>query len=59
MARPERHDAEYFPFYVKDGRTLFILENKFGCAGTGFFTNIMRLLTATPDHLQPFQLQFS
>jgi len=50
MARPERKDVDYFPFYVKDGRTLFILENKYGCMGTGFFTNIMRFLCQTPDH---------
>lgn len=50
MARPERHDADYFPFYAKDGRTLNILEHKYGCKGTGFFTNVMRFLTLQPDH---------
>lgn len=50
MARPERRDVDYFPFYVKDGKTLFILESKYGCKGTGFFTNVMRLLCRTPDH---------
>lgn len=50
MARPERKDVDYFPFYVKDGRTLFILESKYGCAGSGFFTNMMRFLCQTPDH---------
>lgn len=48
--RPERHDADYFPFYCKDGKTLFILQHKFGLEGIGFFTNLMRLLTTTPDH---------
>ena len=50
MARPEKKDVDYFPFYVKDGRTLFILESKYGCKGTGFFTNVMRFLCQTPDH---------
>jgi len=50
MARPERHDVDYFPFWIKDGRTLFLLESKYGCKGTGFFTNLMRFLCATPDH---------
>lgn len=50
MARPERHDADYFPFYAKNGRTLFILQDHYGLAGIGFFTNLMRLLTTTPDH---------
>ena len=50
MARPERHDADYFPFVCKDGRTLFIIEGKYQCKGTGFFTNVMRFLTMQPDH---------
>ena len=50
MARPERRDADYFPFYAKDGKTLFILEEKYGCKGTGFFTNVMRFLTLQEDH---------
>ena len=50
MARPERKDADYFPFYAKDGRTLFILEDKYGCKGTGFFTNVLRFLTLEDDH---------
>lgn len=50
MARPERHDCDYFPFYAKDGRTLYILESKYQCMGTGFFTNVMRFLTLQEDH---------
>jgi len=50
MARPERRDADYFPFYVKDGKTLFILESKYGLQGIGFFTNVMRFLTKQPNH---------
>lgn len=50
MARPERHNADYFPFYAKDGRTLFLLESKYQCKGTGFFTNLMRFLTLETDH---------
>ena len=50
MARPERRDADYFPFYCRDGKTLFILESKYQCKGTGFFTNVMRFLTMQTDH---------
>lgn len=50
MGRPERHDADYFPFYVKDGKTLYILESKYGLQGIGFFTNLMRFLTRQTDH---------
>ena len=50
MARPERKNADYFPFYAKDGRTLFLLESKYQCKGTGFFTNVMRFLTLETNH---------
>ena len=55
MGRRERKDVDYFPFYVKEGRTLFILEGKYECKGTGFFTNLFRFLSKTPDH--HFQLE--
>ncbi len=50
MARPPLKTVHYFPYYVKEGRTLFLLENKYGCTGTGFFTNVLRILCETPDH---------
>jgi len=50
MARPESRTVEYFPFYVKDGDTLFLLENKYGCEGLGFFTGVLRFLSQAPDH---------
>jgi hypothetical protein len=48
--RPERHDVDYFPFFAKRGKTLNILQSKYGLEGIGFFTNIMRFLALTPDH---------
>jgi hypothetical protein len=50
MARPERHDVDYFPFFAKRGKTLNILQSKYGLEGVGFFTNLMRFLALTPDH---------
>lgn len=50
MARKTQHDADYFPFYAKDGRTLFILQTKFGLEGIGFFTQLLRTLCTTPYH---------
>jgi len=50
VGRVERRDVDYFPFYIKDGRTLFVLEDKYQCKGTGFFTNLFRFLSRTPDH---------
>jgi len=50
MGRPERHDVDYFPFFVKSGKTLDFLELKYGPEGTGYFTNILRFLSTTPNH---------
>jgi hypothetical protein len=50
MGRPERHDVDYFPFFAKRGKTLNILQSKYGLEGIGFFTNLMRFLALTPDH---------
>ena len=50
MARPERRDVDYFPFYIKEGKTLSILDGKYGCKGLGFFTHLLRLFSRTPNH---------
>lgn len=50
QGRLPQHDAEFFPFYAKDGRTLFLLQEVFGLEGIGFFTNLLRLLCTTPHH---------
>jgi uncharacterized phage protein (TIGR02220 family) len=50
MPNRQKETAEYFPFVVKEGRTLYALKKKYGLAGIGFFTQIMRLLCMTPGH---------
>lgn len=45
-----KNTAEFFPFKVKDGKTLFVLQRKYGLAGIGFFTQIMRWLSMAPGH---------
>lgn len=50
MARPARHDVDYFPFIAKKGQTQCILESKFGLEGTGFLINLFCLLAQKPDH---------
>jgi hypothetical protein len=42
--------VEYFPFIIKDGRTLFMLKEKYGLAGIGFFTELFRFLAGIPYH---------
>lgn len=50
MGQPQKITADWFPFYVRDGRTLFALQQKYGLAGIGFFTQVFRLLGQTPGH---------
>jgi len=50
MGRPQKHDVDYFPFFAKRGKTLNILQSKYGLEGIGFFTNLLRFLALTPDH---------
>jgi len=50
MARPERHDVDYYPKYIKQGKTLFILESKYGLEGYGFFYKLLDFLGRSPDH---------
>jgi len=50
MANRIKETAEYFPFFVKDGKTLFVLQRKYGLSGIGFFTQIMRMLSQSPAH---------
>ncbi len=49
MAAP-KETAPWFPFYCADGRTLTVLQQRFELAGIGFFTNLMRILSNTPQH---------
>ncbi|MDY7027966.1 MAG: DUF4373 domain-containing protein [Spirochaetota bacterium] len=58
MANKIKDTVEYFPFFVKHGRTLFVLQNKYGLAGIGFFTQIMRWLAQSPGHYYPYNDDF-
>jgi hypothetical protein len=50
VARPYAMSAEFFPFFIKDGRTLFLLSEKYKLEGDGFFTNLLKTLAGTPGH---------
>ncbi len=42
--RPEKYTVSYFPHYTRDGKTIFILENKFGATGYAFWFKLLELL---------------
>lgn len=50
MARPRRLTIDYFPHFVKCGRTIFILESKFGNDGYAFWFKLLEILGETEGH---------
>lgn len=50
MARQQVNNVEYFPHYAKPGKTLFILEGKYGNDGYAFWFKILELLASSENH---------
>lgn len=50
MARPKKQSVEYFPHFSKGGRTIFILENKFGNDGYAFWFKLLEVLAESDGH---------
>ena len=47
MARPERNNIDYFPFYCEDGKKMFFLEETYGNDGFAVFIKLLRELAKT------------
>lgn len=50
MARPRKQTVDYFPHYCKDGRTIYILENRFGNDGYAFWFKLLEILGSVEGH---------
>lgn len=50
MARPIKQTVDYFPHFVKEGKTLFILERKYGNDGYAFWFKLLELLCDSDGH---------
>jgi len=50
MARPKKLSIDYFPHDTKHGKTMFIIESKYGNAGYAFWFKILELLGASEGH---------
>jgi len=50
MARPERNNVDYFPFYCDEGQKMFYIENKYGNDGFACFIKILRELAKKDYH---------
>lgn len=50
MARPKRQTVDYFPHQCKHGRTMFIVDQKYGNDGYSFWFKVLELLGSTEGH---------
>jgi hypothetical protein len=50
MARKQKMVVDYFPHFVNDGKTIFILESKFGNDGYAFWFKVLEIIGKSPKH---------
>ena len=50
MARPRKQTVDYFPHMVNHGKTMYILEQKYGNDGYAFWFKLLEMLGATKGH---------
>jgi hypothetical protein len=52
MPRPQKQTVDYFPHYsnASSGKTLFILESKFGNDGYAFWFKLLEIIASTDGH---------
>jgi len=50
MARPQKYTADYFPHFAHNGKTMFIIEERFGNDGYAFWFKLLELLCSTEGH---------
>ena len=50
MTRPRKATVDYFPHVVTHGRTMFVLEGRFGNDGYAFWFKLLELLGSTEGH---------
>jgi hypothetical protein len=50
MARQQRNDVDYFPFYCKEGKAMHYIESQYGNNGYATWIKILRSLATTNYH---------
>ena len=50
MPRPTKQTVDYFPHYVTDSKTKFLLENRWGNDGYAVWFKILEILCKTDGH---------
>lgn len=51
MARPKKQTVDYFPHIASAGRSIFILENRWGNDGYAFWFKLLEILCLTDGHV--------
>lgn len=54
MARPQKQTVDYFPHRCKPGKTMFILETRYGDKGYAFWYKLLELLGSADGHVYYF-----
>src|SRR5690554_1052671 len=55
MARPKKQTVDYFPHIIKQGKTMTILENRFGNDGYAFWFKLLEILGSTEGHCYRYE----
>lgn len=50
MTRPKKETVDYFPHYVDHGKTMFIIEQKYGNDGYSFWFRLLEMLGKAKGH---------
>lgn len=50
MARPERNNVDYFPFYCEEGKKMYYIEETYGNDGFAVFIKLLRELAKAEYH---------
>jgi len=58
MANKLKEIVDYFPFFVNDGRTFYVLKKQFGALGIGYFAELFRMIARTPGHVYSMRDEF-
>lgn len=54
MARPIKNTVDYFPHIIQNGKTIFILESKFGNDGYAFWFKLLELLGSSHNQVYDY-----
>jgi len=50
MARPKKCTVDYFQHFVKSGKTMYVLEERYGNDGYAFWFKLLEILGDTENH---------